>query len=102
MNRISLTRVSLSIAAFSCTTVLSGCAADPQPVSTTTTQGINAVHQTREAMKEDAKILTQGAKDRVAAEKGAAKQGVDQIKAEGEAIKKDVQEIKQILQDTGK
>lgn len=102
MNRISLTRASLSVLAISYTAVLSGCAADPQPVSTTTTQGVNAIHQTREAMKEDVKTITQSAKDRVAAEKEGVKQGVEQMKTEGEAIKKDVQEIKQILLETGK
>lgn len=90
-----------------------GCVADRQAAQHTQTDGVNAVRQTREAVKEDVRTITQGTKERIQTEKEAAKQSVtgtketlkqttEEFKKEGAAIKQDVEELKQILQEPAK
>lgn len=78
--------------------MLYGCATDSgQPVTKTPQEGIQTIRQTRETIKENARSLSQSTKDQASTEKGAVMQSVEDLKAEGQAIKKDAAEIKEIL-----
>lgn len=82
---------------------LYGCATDgTQPAATTPQEGIQTIRQTREAIKENARALSQSTKDQASTEKGAVLQSVEDLKAEGEAIKKDAAEIKDIIKGGAK
>ncbi|MFO0773473.1 MAG: hypothetical protein U0172_02250 [Nitrospiraceae bacterium] len=77
---------------------LYGCASDPaQPASTTTQQGVQTIRQTRENIKDSVRTISQTGQNEATAEKNAAMKSVEDLKAEGEAIKRDAAEIKQIL-----